>query len=137
MLRVLRGLSTPSRRIIRSSSPVVELSVVVPVYGCRDCLHALHRRLSAGLASLTDSFELIFIDDRSPDDSWSVLAEIAARDRATRAFRLSRNFGQDAAITAGLSKSTGRWTVVMDCDLQESPEEIQHLYATAQDGYDI
>ncbi len=116
---------------------MVELSVIVPVYGCRGCLRALHRRLSITLASLADSFEIIFIDDRSPDGSWSVLAEIAARDAAVSAFRLSRNFGQDAAITAGLSKSTGRWTVVMDCDLQESPEEIQHLYATAQEGYDI
>jgi glycosyltransferase involved in cell wall biosynthesis len=113
-----------------------DLSVVVPVYGCCGCLRALHQRLSATLAPLGVSYELVFIDDASTDGAWEVLVELAGEDRAVRAFALSRNFGQDAAITAGLAKSRGHWTVVMDCDLQEQPESIPALYA-AREGVDI
>jgi dolichol-phosphate mannosyltransferase len=79
----------------------------------------------------------VFVDDASPDGAWETLAELAARHPEVRAFGLSRNFGQDAAITAGLSNSRGQWTVVMDCDLQEPPEEIPRLYAKAMEGYDL
>jgi polyisoprenyl-phosphate glycosyltransferase len=115
----------------------VQLSVVVPVYGCADCLVALHERLTATLAPMTGSYELVFIDDRSVDDGWSVLQQLAAQDSRVNAFRLSRNFGQDAAITAGLAQARGDWAVVMDCDLQEAPEDIPRLWAAAQGGYDI
>jgi polyisoprenyl-phosphate glycosyltransferase len=115
----------------------VQLSVVVPVYGCADCLTALHDRLTASIGSITDRYELLFIDDRSVDDGWTVLRRLAGSDRHVRAFRLSRNFGQDAAITAGLAKARGEWAVVMDCDLQEAPEDIPRLWAAAGEGYEI
>ncbi|MBV9607238.1 MAG: glycosyltransferase family 2 protein [Solirubrobacterales bacterium] len=115
----------------------VLLSVVVPVYGCADCLVALHARLTASLAEITDRYELVFVDDRSLDDGWSVLERLAGQDEHVRAFRLSRNFGQDAAITAGLHQAAGDWAVVMDCDLQEAPEDIPRLWAAAGEGYDI
>ena len=115
----------------------VEFSVVVPVYGCGDCLTALHGRLTTSVASVTDSYELVFIDDRSLDDGWDVLRRLAASDPHVRAFRLSRNFGQDAAITAGLAKARGDWAVVMDCDLQEAPEDIPRMWAAAGEGYEI
>lgn len=114
-----------------------EISVVVPVYGCRDCLRALHERLCRSLEQITTAFELVFVDDRSPDDAWPVLRELSAQDPRIKALRLSRNFGQHAAITAGLAATTGRWVVVMDCDLQDPPEEIPRLYAKALEGYDI
>jgi dolichol-phosphate mannosyltransferase len=113
------------------------LSVVVPVYGCADCLVALHARLTDSVARVTDRYELVFVDDRSVDDGWSVLQRLAAQDEHVRAFRLSRNFGQDAAITAGLAAAAGDWAVVMDCDLQEAPEDIPRLWAAAGEGYDI
>jgi dolichol-phosphate mannosyltransferase len=113
------------------------LSVVVPVYACADCLVALHTRLTASVAQITDRYEFVFVDDRSLDDAWSVLERLAAEDEHVRAFRLSRNFGQDAAITAGLSRARGDWVVVMDCDLQEAPEDIPRLWAAAGEGYDI
>jgi glycosyltransferase involved in cell wall biosynthesis len=116
---------------------MVDLSVVIPVYGCRDCLTALRERLNASLSEVTSSYELIFVDDRSPDGAWDALVEMAETDGRVRAYRLSRNFGQHLAITAGLEKSRGRWTVVMDCDLQEPPELIPRLYAKAQEGFDI
>src|SRR2546421_11659824 len=116
---------------------MVELSVVIPVYGCRECLPALHERLGANLSELVDSYELIFVDDRSPDDAWPILRELARSDPAVKAFRLSRNFGQHAAITAGLAESSGRRVVVMDCDLQDPPEEIPRMYVKAQEGFDV
>jgi dolichol-phosphate mannosyltransferase len=113
------------------------LSVVVPVFGCADCLIALHQRLTASVAQVTDRYELVFIDDRSEDGGWTVLQSLAQTDPHARAFRLSRNFGQDAAITAGLSQARGEWAVVMDCDLQEAPEDIPRLWAAAAEGYAI
>jgi dolichol-phosphate mannosyltransferase len=116
---------------------VVELSVVVPVYGCCGCLEQLYDRLCLAAAQVSDRFELIFVDDRSPDGSWQVLTTLAARDPRVLAIRLSRNFGQDAAITAGLTRSSGNWTVVMDCDLEEPPESILALHARAKEGFDL
>jgi glycosyltransferase involved in cell wall biosynthesis len=120
-----------------SSAPDPEISVVVPAYGCRDCLHALHSRLTATLQGMATSYEIVFVDDRSPDGSWEVLLELACDDPHVRALRFSRNFGQQSAITAGLEASRGNWTVVMDCDLQEPPELIAELYAKAQEGFDV
>jgi dolichol-phosphate mannosyltransferase len=114
-----------------------ELSVVVPVYASESTLPELHRRLTASLAGIGLPYELVFIEDRGPDDSWNVLRGLAEHDPHVRAYRLSRNFGQHAAITAGLAKSRGRWTVVMDCDLQDPPEEIERLYSKASEGYDV
>ena len=116
---------------------MVQLSIVVPVYGCRDCLQQLYVRLGAVAESLNEPFELIFVDDRSPDESWAFLSELAHQDPRVVAVRLSRNFGQDAAISAGLSRSRGRWTAVLDCDLEEPPEAIPALYAKAQEGFDL
>jgi glycosyltransferase involved in cell wall biosynthesis len=116
---------------------VTEISVVIPVYNCAGCLRALHERLTASLLQITPDYEIVLVDDRSRDGAWAVLTELARDDRHLRVVRLSRNFGQHAAITAGLTRARGAWTVVMDCDLQEPPEEIPRLYATAQAGYDI
>ena len=115
----------------------IELSVVVPVYGCEGCLGALHERLTRTMAQVTERYELVFIDDRSVDDGWGVLQRLARRDPRVRAFRLSRNFGEAAAVTAGLDKARGAWAVVMDCDLQEAPEDIPRLWAAAGEGYDL
>lgn len=114
-----------------------EISVVVPVYGCADCLRTLWLRLRDAIETITPDFEVVFVDDRSPDRPWPVLQELREVDDRVRALRLSRNFGQHAAITAGLAASRGRWTVVMDCDLQDPPEAIPRLYAEALRGYDV
>src|SRR4051812_49088454 len=87
---------------------VKDLSVVIPVFGCDACLRALCARLERAIDPLTTDYELIFVEDRSPDASWSVLQELARERPAVRLLRLSRNFGQHAAITAGLAESTGR-----------------------------
>jgi polyisoprenyl-phosphate glycosyltransferase len=117
--------------------PEPEISVVVPVYNCDGCLRALHERLTQTLTPLVDSWELVLIDDRSSDGSWSTAQQLAAADEHVTAVRLTRNFGQHAAITAGVAESTGRWTVVMDCDLQDPPEAVRDLYAKALEGHEI
>ena len=116
---------------------MIELSVVIPVYNCAGSLRELHARLTAALREVTPDYEIVLVDDRSTDGAWELLRELALEDPRLRVVRLSRNFGQHAAITAGLTRSTGNWTVVMDCDLQEPPEEIPRLYAKAQEGYEI
>jgi glycosyltransferase involved in cell wall biosynthesis len=118
-------------------TPAAELSVVVPVYRCETCLRQLYERLTRSVSEITSDYELVLVDDRSPDDGWTTLRELAALDQHVKAVRLSRNFGQHPAITAGLATSSGRWVVVMDCDLQDPPEEIRRLYSAAQQGYDI
>lgn len=116
---------------------MAELSVVVPVYGCRDCLVALHDRLQAAVSQVTTDFELVFVDDRSTDGSWEILVGLAAEDPAVKAVRLSRNFGQHPAITAGLAETDANWVVVIDCDLEDPPEEIPNLWAKAHEGFDV
>lgn len=113
------------------------ISVVVPVYGCRSCLDHLHERLTLTLEDLVPSHEIVLVDDRSPDGSWREIARLAERDERVRGVRLSRNFGQHAAITAGLAHTRAPWVVVMDCDLQDPPEDIPHLYSKALEGYDV
>jgi len=112
----------------------VHLSIVSPVYKAKECLPELHRRLSAAAATISPDFEIILVDDASPDDSWSGIEELAKKDRKVRGLLLTRNFGQHHAITAGLSVARGDWVVVMDCDLQDPPEAIPRFYETAVSG---
>jgi len=113
------------------------LSVVVPVYGCQPCMRHLHERLTASLGDLDLSYEIILVDDRAEDGSWLEIERLAGLDRSVRGILLSRNFGQHAAITAGLHFARGAWVAVMDCDLQDPPEAIPRLYAKALEGHDI
>lgn len=112
-----------------------DISVVVPVYGSDEALRELHRRVAASLAKITSAFELVFVNDASPDNAWQVIQQLASEDNRVRGLNLSRNFGQYPAITAGLHASRGEWVVVMDCDLQDQPEEIEKMYAKAREGF--
>jgi polyisoprenyl-phosphate glycosyltransferase len=114
-----------------------EISVVIPVYRCTACLRPLMERLVATLEPMGEMFEILFVDDRGGDGAWEMISELAREDGRVRGIRLSRNFGQHAAITAGLAEAQGRWAIVMDCDLQDPPEEIPRLWAKASEGFDI
>lgn len=116
---------------------VPEISIVVPVYGCAECLEPLCSRLHSCLEPSGRSYEIVLVDDRSPDRSWRKILEIAGLHPNVRGVRLSRNFGQHIAITAGLSESVGELVVVMDCDLQDPPEKIPDLIALADNGFDV
>jgi dolichol-phosphate mannosyltransferase len=115
----------------------VFLSVVSPVYWAEAMVAELVQRLVAALENISPHFEIILVDDRSPDDSWARIKEQTLREPRVRGLRLSRNFGQHQAITAGLDQCRGEWIVVLDCDLQDRPEEIPALFAAAQRGYDL
>ena len=113
------------------------ISVVVPVYQAEHCLDELYLRLKSALESISPDFEIVLIEDCGGDNSWQVIEQLAAADPRVRGLQFSRNFGQHYGITAGLDHCQGDWVVVMDCDLQDRPEEIPRLYAKAQQGYDI
>lgn len=113
------------------------ISVVVPVYRAENCLDELYRRLKAALESISPDFEIVLVEDCGGDNSWQVIERLAAADPRVRGIQFSRNFGQHYGITAGMDHCDGDWVVVMDCDLQDRPEEIPRLYAKAQEGYDI
>jgi len=115
----------------------MDISVVIPVYGCKACLPELHRRLVAALSEITPSYEIVLVNDACPQGSWEVIKAIALEDAHVKGVDLSRNFGQIRAITAGLHYAEGDWVVVMDCDLQDRPEEIAKLYDKAREGYDV
>jgi dolichol-phosphate mannosyltransferase len=115
----------------------MHISVVSPVYRAENIIAELVRRLLVELSKITNDFEIILVEDCGPDNSWLKILEETKKDARVKGIKLSRNFGQHHAITAGLDVSSGDWIIVMDCDLQDRPEEITHLYNEAQKGFDI
>ena len=106
----------------------MDISVVIPIYGCRAALEELHRRLTDTLVAMDKEYEIILVNDNCPQNSWEVIQQLCKKDKHVVGIELSRNFGQIQAITAGLDYSKGDWVVVMDCDLQ-GPEEFREIAA--------
>ena len=113
------------------------ISVVSPVYMAERILPVLVERLDTVLTQLSDCFEVILVCDGSPDNSWFVMQDLVRQYPHLKIVNLSRNFGQHYAITAGMDLARGDWTVVMDCDLQDRPEDIPRLFAKLDEGYDM
>ena len=118
-------------------SAVPEISIVVPLYNEFDVITLLHDRLTSVLASLEISYELVFVDDGSKDGTPIKMAQMAAMDPAITAVFLSRNFGKEAALTAGLEHASGNAVIVIDADLQDPPELIPDMIQAWQNGADI
>jgi polyisoprenyl-phosphate glycosyltransferase len=117
---------------------MVDISIVVPVYRSEDCLVALETAVDEAMRTAALRYELLLVDDGSPDGSWSVIRKLAERNAAVTGLRHRRNFGQDNAIMTGLRHATGGAVVIMDDDLQHSPADIPRLYAAlAQSGADV
>jgi dolichol-phosphate mannosyltransferase len=115
-----------------------ELSIVVAVYNEQEVLAELYRRLTAAMAALGRSYEIILVDDGSRDDSLDILLQLQKRDpEHIRVFSFTRNFGHHIALTAGLDHAEGDVIVMMDADLQDQPEEIPKLLAKLDEGYDV
>ncbi|MFN8223059.1 MAG: glycosyltransferase family 2 protein [Gaiellales bacterium] len=112
------------------------LSIVVPVYNEVESIGELHRRLTAAMAQLGD-YELVLVDDGSTDGTWEALRALADGDRRLRLIRLSRNFGHQTALSAGLEAARGDAVVSIDADLQDPPEVIPELVARWREGYDV
>lgn len=120
---------------METSNPLI--SVVIPIYGCKTCITELCDRVKTTIENIPAQFEIILVNDASPDNAWDSIKQISANDHRIKGMNLSRNFGQHHAITAGLDHTDGDWIVVMDCDLQDKPEEIAKLYEKAQEGYEV
>lgn len=112
------------------------ISIVSPVYRAENIVDKLVDEIRQNMALLNKSYEIVLVDDRSPDNGWIVMKQLSEKFPEVKCIRLSRNFGQHPAIMAGLSQAKGEWIVVMDCDLQDRPQEIAALYNKAQEGYD-
>lgn len=115
----------------------MRLSIVSPVYRAEKVLEELVLRISNNIPKEFSSYEIILVDDFSPDLSWKKIEEISQNNYHVKGFKLSRNFGQHYAICAGLKHVKGDYIVVLDCDLQDQPEEIIKLYKEAKKGFDI
>lgn len=113
------------------------ISIVSPIYKAELIVEKLVRELCLHLSSLNEPYEIILVDDRSPDQVWPVMKQLSQQYSEVKVIRLSRNFGQHPAIMAGLTYSTGDYVVVMDCDLQDQPKEIPKLLAKVREGYDV
>lgn len=114
----------------------IHLSIVSPVYRAENIVAELVKQVKENVSAITEDFEIILVNDASPDNSWEKITRECEQDVRVKGIDLSRNFGQHYAITAGLSYAKGDWVVVMDCDLQDRPDEIPNLYHKAQEGWD-
>jgi len=113
------------------------ISVVVPVYKGEPFVKELVERIRKAILSVSAEYEIILVNDASPDNSWEEIKKVSKKDQAVKGLNFSRNFGQHHAITAGLDMTSGQWIIIMDCDLQDIPEEIPNLYHKANEGFDI
>jgi dolichol-phosphate mannosyltransferase len=118
-----------------SDAPTV--SVVVPVFDEEASLEALHRRVTDVLERAGEAFELVLVDDGSRDGSWDVMQALASRDPRVVLVRLSRNFGHQIAVSAGIDAARGEAVVLMDADLQDPPEVVPEMIARWREGYDV
>ena len=114
----------------------MDISIVSPVYKAEKIIPELVRRIKESVSKITSHYEIILVEDCGADNSWQVIKEQSRLNKEIRGIKLSRNFGQHYAITAGLDIAKGEWVVVMDCDLQDQPEEIYKLYTKALEGFD-
>jgi dolichol-phosphate mannosyltransferase len=114
-----------------------ELSVVVPAFNEEANVETMHRRLVAALDDVVESLEILFIDDGSSDATWSRVRELAASDGRVRGIRFARNFGHQAALTAGVDAAKGRAVVIIDGDLQDPPEVIPEMVARWREGFEV
>jgi glycosyltransferase involved in cell wall biosynthesis len=115
----------------------VEISIVSPVYRAETIIDNLVERIVAAVSKLTNNYEIILVEDCGPDNSWAKIEENCKKNARIKGIKLSRNYGQQHAIQAGLDLSTGQYVVTMDCDLQDQPEEIVKLLSKSKEGYEI
>lgn len=114
-----------------------DISVVIPVYNEQENIPILYERLCKTLSAISLKFEILFVNDGSQDASQKRILELAEKDERVRYLELSRNFGHQIAVSAGLQYSNAQATVIMDADLQDPPELITELYSTYKQGFDV
>lgn len=122
---------------INTNLPAPELSLFLPVYDEEENLRPMHQKISAALDELGRPAEVIYVDDGSTDKSLAILREIAASDGRVRVIALRRNYGQTAAMSAGIDAARGKILIPMDADLQNDPADIRRLLEKLDEGYDV
>jgi glycosyltransferase involved in cell wall biosynthesis len=116
----------------------MDLSLVIPLFNEDESLRELHKWIINTLKAYNLTFEIIFVDDGSNDDSWQVIEELSSRDPNVRGIKFRRNYGKSAALSSGFKAAQGEVVITMDADLQDSPEEIPELYKMITvDGFDL
>jgi glycosyltransferase involved in cell wall biosynthesis len=120
-----------------SNSNKAAISVVIPLYNEEKSLAELHNRIILSLQSLSSSYELIFVDDGSTDNSFSAIRDLHKRDDRVKAIRFRKNFGKASALSAGFKEAEGTTIITIDADLQDLPEEIPTLIKKMDEGYDL
>jgi glycosyltransferase involved in cell wall biosynthesis len=120
-----------------TESQIPELSIVIPLYNEAENVQLLYSELSAALAEIGRSYEVIVVDDGSRDDSFARLKAVHEQDPRWRVIRFRRNFGQTAAFAAGFAAARGEVVITSDADLQNDPRDIPRLLAKISEGYDI
>ncbi len=114
-----------------------ELSVVIPAYNEEANIQPMVERLRGAVAPLVSGLEIVFVDDGSHDGTWTAICELAAGDPRVRGIRFARNFGHQAALTAGVDAARGRAVVIIDADLQDPPEVIPEMLARWREGFEV
>ena len=114
-----------------------ELTVVVPAFNEETNIETMYRRLTDALEGVVEGLEIIFVDDGSSDSTWALVSELAARETGVCGIRFARNFGHQAALTAGVDAASGRAVVIIDGDLQDPPEVIPEMVARWREGAEV
>jgi polyisoprenyl-phosphate glycosyltransferase len=114
---------------------MIEISIVIPVYNSGENLLELEKQIDDALKTI--SYEIIFVNDNSKDNSWEIIRHLVASNKRISAINFRKNFGQDSALLAGLKFAKGDYVVIMDDDLQHSPHDIPKLYEECKKGFDI
>lgn len=130
-------LTSDTMRMASNAGEAPEISVFLPVYNEEPNLPPLHTKLDDALSKLGRTAEIVFVDDGSTDDSLKVLRELAVKDERVRVVALKRNYGQTAAMAAGIDAARGRVLIPMDADLQNDPADIVRLLEKLDEGYDV
>lgn len=118
-------------------SDAPELSVVIPAMNEEENVVEMHDRLVAALEPVVDGLEIVWVDDGSTDATWAKISDLAASDARVRGLSFSRNFGHQAAVTAGVDAARGRAVVIIDADLQDPPEVIPEMVAKWREGFEV
>ena len=122
-------------KFMKNQNP--EITILIPLFDEADSLPELHEKLTSVLEGVKKSYEIIFIDDGSTDNSYRILESLFKKDKNIRVFQFRKNYGKSAALSCGFEQARGKYVITMDADLQDDPDEIPGLIEKMEEGYDL
>lgn len=126
-----------AKRAMSSQEVPPYLSIVIPLFNEAESLPHLYEAISSTLQTMKKAYEIIFVDDGSTDDSYTVITNLHKKDKHIKAIRFRRNYGKSAALSVGFKEATGKYVVTMDADLQDDPTEIPNLIKDLDTKHDL